>query len=128
MDPRTLSLPSQSVTPKRDKAPRHKPGERFLLGPIPWDWLCAASKAAGRGSGFQVAVALWHLSGLNHKAKTVKLSGSMLREMGIKRHAAYRALETLEAACLVRVERHDGLSPTVTLLGIRHAGGNGCTP
>lgn len=82
------------------------------------DWLCAASKACGRGSGFKVAIALWYLSGLNRQARTVKLSGSVLREFGIERHAGYRGLGALEAAGLVIVERHPGRSPLVTIIDI----------
>lgn len=116
MDPKALAL-SQSTKPiKREKAPRHRTGEHFLRGPIPMDWLCAASIATGHGSGFKVAIALWYLSGLSQQAKTVKLSGSVLRQMGIERHAAYRGLAALEMANLVVVERLTGQSPTVTLL------------
>ncbi len=122
MDPRTLTLPGRSITPKRKKAPRHKSGERFLRGPIPMSWIYAASKASGQGSGFKIAIALWYLSGLNRQAKTVKLSGSVLHEMGIERHAGYRGLEALEQAGLVSVERHPGRSPLVTILSVEEAG------
>lgn len=80
------------------------------------DWICAAAKATGHGSGFKVAIALWYLSGLNHQSKTVKLSGSVLRKMEVDRHAGYRGLTALEQAGLVSVERHSGQSPVVTLL------------
>ena len=85
MDPNKLSLPSRGLAANRKKAPRHKSGERFLRGPIPWSWLCAASKACGTGSGFKVAIVIWYLSGLNGQAKTVKLSGSVLRQMDLPR-------------------------------------------
>jgi len=85
------------------------------------DWLCAASKASGHGSGFKVTIALWYLSGLNRQVKTVKLSGSVLRKMGVERHAGYRGLEALENAGLVSVERCSGQSPLVTLLSIGEA-------
>ena len=68
------------------------------------------------GSGFKVAIALWFLSGLNRQARTVKLSGKVLREMGVGRHAGYRGLDSLEKAGLVSVERRPGQSPLVTLL------------
>ncbi len=116
MDPRALSLTGRPDAPKRGKAPRHKSGEHFLRGPIPMDWICAAAKATGHGSGFKVAIALWYLSGLNHQSKTVKLSGSVLRKMEVDRHAGYRGLTALEQAGLVSVERHSGQSPVVTLL------------
>jgi len=118
MDPKALRLKGRTPIPKKEKAPRHKTGEHFLRGPIPMDWLCAASKASGRGKGFQVAIILWYLSGLNRQAKTVKLSGSALTKMGVKRHAGYRGLEELERAGLVRVARHTGRSPLVTILDV----------
>lgn len=116
MDPNALRLPGCPPSPKREKAPRHKAGERFLRGPIPMAWINAASKAAGKGSGLKVAIAIWYLSGLNRQAKTIKLSSSVLAKMGVKRHAGYRGLEALENAGLVRVERQDGRSPMVTLI------------
>lgn len=80
------------------------------------DWLCAASMAAGKGSGFQVAIAIWYLSGLNKDAKTIRLKPSVLRELGLSRHASYRGLEALEIAGLVSVIRQTGRSPEVTIL------------
>ena len=118
MDPKALSMPKQTVMAKRERAPHHKTGEHFLRGPIPMDWLCAASKASGRGCGFQVGIAIWYLSGLNRQAKTVKLTGSILTKMGVNRHAGYRGLEALEKYGLVSVKRHPGRSPIVTILAV----------
>lgn len=121
MDPKALTLSRSTSHVRRDKAPRHKTGERFLRGPIPMGWLCAAAAASGHGSGFKVAIAIWYLSGLNKQAKTVKLSGSVLRQMSIERHAAYRGLESLEKARLLSVERRPGRSPIVTILDMAEA-------
>ena len=121
MDPSSLSLKGHILPPKKEprkKAPHHKSGEHFLRGPIPMNWLAAASKASGHGSGLGVAIALWYLSGLNQQAKKVKLSSSVLRKMGIERHAVYRGLKTLEKAGLVSVERHAGRLPVVTILSL----------
>jgi hypothetical protein len=122
MDPKALTLPRTTKPIKRDKAPRHRSGEHFLRGPIPMNWIRVASVVSGQGSGFKVAIVLWYLSGLNRQAKTVKLSGSVLREMGVERHAGYRGLEALEDAGLVAVERRPGQSPRVTLLNVGEAG------
>lgn len=100
------------------KAPRTKQGRHFLRGPIPMDWIKAAATASGRGSGIQVAIALWYLSGLHRQARTVKLRSSVLRAMGVDRHAGYRGLRALEKAGLVKVVRHPGRCPVVTLLDI----------
>ena len=116
MNPQSLSITRQSFEPKHRKAPHHKIGERFLRGPIPWSWLCAAAVESGHGSGFKLAIVLWHLSGLNRQSKTIKLSGKIMREMGVDRHATYRGLKSLETAGLVLVERRLGQSPIVTIL------------
>lgn len=100
----------------RDRAPTHSRGERFLRGPIPWWWLSAAAIASGRGSSFKVAVAIWHLSGLNGQRKTIRLSGRALRDLGVSRYSAYRGLTCLEEAGLLKVRRHLGRCPIVTLL------------
>jgi hypothetical protein len=111
------SVPRLNSTPDQ-KAPHPKQGRRFLRGPIPLDWINAATRASGRGSGLQVALALWYLSGLNRQARTVKLRGSVLRAMGLDRHAGYRGLKALENANLIEVERRPGRCPVVTLLDI----------
>ncbi len=121
MDPKALTLSRNTKPVIREKAPRHKSGDHFLRGPIPMNWLYAASAAAGRGSGFQVAIAIWYLSGLNKQARTVKLRGSVLRRIGVDRHAVYRGLEVLEHARLVSVERRPGQSPVVTILDLQEA-------
>ena len=118
MDPKALTLPRKASPIKSTKAPRHKTGERFLRGPIPMNWLCAAAVATRHGSGFKVAMAIWYHSGLNKQARTVRLSGSVLRDMGVERHAGYRGLQALEKAGLVSVVRRPGQSPQVTLLGV----------
>jgi hypothetical protein len=45
-DPKILALktstPSDYAGKKKPKPPRHRQGEKFLKGPIPWSWLCRA--------------------------------------------------------------------------------------
>ncbi len=115
----TLKTPlTPTLSKPESKAPRIKRGRHFLRGPIPMDWINAAATASGRGSGFQVAMALWYLSGLNRQARTIKLRGSVLRKMGVDRHAGYRGLKALEDAKLVRIQRHPGQCPLVTLIDV----------
>jgi hypothetical protein len=120
IDVKNLALESvtNAGSVKAQKAPRTKKGRRFLRGPIPMDWINAAARASGRGSGFQVAIALWYLSGLNREARTIKLRSSVLRSMGVDRHAGYRGLRALEHANLVQVVRHPGQCPMVTLFDV----------
>lgn len=85
-----LALPKGKIHPIKPKAklPRHQAGEKFLKGPIPFDWLCAAAQLPGKS--LQVAMAIWFLAGL-HKSPTVKLSQSVLKDCGVNRHCKYRA-------------------------------------
>lgn len=74
------------------------------------------AKATGHGSGLQVKITLWYLSGLNRQSNTVKLRRSVLRNVAVWRHAGYRKLAALELAGRVSVERRSEQSPIVTLL------------
>ena len=93
--------------------PRHKPGELFLRGPIPFTWLAAAAHQPGKS--LHVGLGLWFLAGIK-KSREIALSGSVLRVLGVNRHSGYRGLNWLEQAGLVRVDRHPGRNPIVTLL------------
>ena len=105
---RKLAVPTQDTGPLRQK----RPG-RFLKGPIPWAWLATAAQQPGKA--LHVAIVIWFLSGLK-KSRTIALPGSVLRTMGVNRHAGYRGLKALEKAALVTVERHPGRNPIVTIL------------
>jgi hypothetical protein len=86
---------------------------KFLRGPIDWPWLTAAARLPG--SALHVAVAIHFLNGFQQTG-TVKLSPSVLRELGLKRHAGYRAVEALEEAGLISAIRRKGCSPIITVL------------
>ena len=90
-------------------------GERFLKGPVPMSWLSRA--AALRGKALHVGLAVWHLVGMR-KSATVSLSRRVLAELGVRRHASYRALKSLEAAGLVSISRRPGCLSRVTLLPV----------
>jgi hypothetical protein len=92
--------------------------EKFLKGPIPWPWLCAA--AAEGGKCLQVGLCLWRLSGAK-RSPTVRLSNLEVEALRVDRHAKSRALKKLEAVGLVSVKRRRGAYPVVTILaeGVR---------
>src|SRR5262249_2891320 len=94
------------------KPPRHKSGDKFLKGPIPWNWITAAAKP--KGKVLHVAMALWFLAGVKRSRK-VKFSVSSLDDMGVDRFAAARALSVLEGLGLVSVVRKSGRKAIVTL-------------
>jgi hypothetical protein len=116
-DPQRFGRPTASKkTQANTKPPHHKPGEKFLKGPIPWNWLALAAKQPGRA--LHVGIALSFLAGLK-RTGTVALSGRVLCELGLDRHAGYRGLAALEKAGLVSVVRHPGRLPVVTLREVR---------
>jgi hypothetical protein len=101
----SLSAPS--------KPPRPKPGAKFLRGPVPLDWLSRAAALPGRS--LHVAMAVWFMAGLR-KSRTVPVSNVTGLQFGLDRNAKYRALEWLENAKLISVERQVGRAPIVTIL------------
>ena len=120
LDTDRLQLPEESrwsgeVLPSK-LPPRHKPGERFLKGPIPWGWLTRAARLPGRA--LHIALALWFKAGAA-KTRMVPLSYEELAELGCKRETARRGLGKLEGEGLVSVDRHPGRCPRVTILEAR---------
>src|SRR5438034_488995 len=115
LDPKRFAMHNVNTTIASRRSPKVARGKRFLEGPIPWAWLMRAAELPGRA--LHTAVALWFLSGVT-RSETVKLSGRPLTELGVDRHAKYRALAALEGAGLVRVTRSPGQNPVVKLLPV----------
>jgi hypothetical protein len=115
-DPEALRLPGEALealgrrTPKRP--PRHRPGEAFLKGPVPWCWLTAAARLPGKA--LQVSLLLWKEAGCR-KSRCVPFCLAHGAALNVSAPAARRALRRLEAAGLVRVEQVPGRALQVTL-------------
>jgi DNA-binding transcriptional ArsR family regulator len=107
--------PAESPSPDAPRMPpRHRPGEHFLRGPIPWSWIAAAGRLPGRA--LHVALVIWRESAMKRNGTiAVSLSGTE-RTFGFDRSTASRGLRALEMAGLVSVIRKAGSNPTVTLL------------
>jgi hypothetical protein len=125
-DVQSLRLPQaglaalQSRTPVRP--PRHRRGEKFLKGPIPWVWL---ERAFGlRGKALQVALLLWFEAGCR-KSRTVRLCLSGHLPTGLNRQSARRGLRALAGAGLVRIAHAPGQGLEVTLLDAPDVRGTG---
>jgi hypothetical protein len=122
-DPEALRMPGaaletlQQRPPK--KPPRHRPGEAFLKGPIPWPWLVAAGRLPGRA--LQVALLLWREAGCR-KSRAVPFCLSHGAELGVSVYGARRAIRHLGAAGLVSVRHSAGRGLEVTLLDLPRAG------
>ena len=104
---------NNKLRPAVPMLPRHKRGETFLKGPVPLGWLAQAACLPGKA--LHVGVFLWFLAGLKNTC-VVLLANGRLSGFGVNRSAKYRALNSLEAAGLVSVQRRRGRSPRVTLL------------
>ena len=120
LDPDRLRLPDSAwkLPAKRKRLPRHRAGETFLRGPIPLDWLHQACLLPGKAVA--VALALWFKAGMSKGqfAVPIALTRTLLRQFGVKdRRTSARALEAMESAGLVSVDRHPGRSPRVTIQG-----------
>jgi hypothetical protein len=78
-------------------------------------WVRLAARLPGKT--WHAASALWFI-GIRSRTKsaTVHLTARTMLQFGLSRPAAYRALAHLEAARLVRVERHRGKRLLVTIL------------
>ena len=113
IDPSRVRLATTSKSAALQRLPRPKAGERFLKGPIPLTWLSTAAKLPGKS--LHVAIAIWLTASLA-KSATASLSNLAALPFGLDRNAKYRALQWLEEAGLIEVERKPGRSPIVTVL------------
>ena len=108
--------------PGSQPIPRHKLGENFLAGPIPWDWLTTAACLPGRA--LQIAMAIW-FSVFVKKSSTVQLGSTVLRQLGVCRKSTYRGLKALEGAGLISCDRGNGRRPFITVLPASGVSTNG---
>ena len=101
----------RSRTSKRP--PRHRQGEQFLKGPIPWPWMKLAMTLPGKA--LHVALILWKESGIRRN-RTIRLNLSAMAKIGIHPDTARRGLRALASLRLVMVKHHPGQALEVTLL------------
>ena len=85
----------------------------FLAGPIPLDWIHKAAELPGKS--LNVAFAIWWLYGMA-KGKPLKLTPLSLNSFCVKREAASAALNRLEMAGLIQLQRSLGKRPTILIL------------
>jgi hypothetical protein len=97
------------------RPPRHRQGEEFLKGPIPWPWLRRALALPGRA--LHVAVLLWKQAGCQ-RSRTVRFRLGGAVDLGIHPDTAKRGLRALGAAGLVSIRHHPGQALEVTLLDV----------
>ena len=93
--------------------PRHRKGETFIKGPIPWAWIHRAMLLPGKA--LHVALLLWKESGIKRN-RTIRFNLSATLTMGMRSGSARRGLRALATAKLVTVRHHPGQALEVTLL------------
>lgn len=116
-DPEQLRLSSDLTAPPKPtrRPPRHKAGEKFLKGPIPWNWMERAMGLPGKA--LHVAILLWRGAGWR-KSRTVRLCLRGELPPGLNRWNARRGLTELENSGLVAILRKPGRGLEVTLLDV----------
>jgi hypothetical protein len=101
----------QSVQLPRQTPPRHRSGELFLKGPVPWLWLGAAARLPGKA--LALSLCLWREAG-RRRRRTVRLCLTRVG-LGVNEQAARRALSSLQEAGLVSAQRRPGRGLQVTI-------------
>ncbi len=81
---------------------------------IPLSWLSRAAKLPGTRYGVHVGALLFYRHGLE-QGKPIKIAHKLLEMLGVNRHAYYRALQAMEVAGLISVQRRRGKKPLVTI-------------
>lgn len=97
----------------RDRAFKPCVTERFIQGPIPYDWVKRANQLPGKAGS--VGISLWFLKGVK-KSDTFLLTQEFDALAGCGRKAIYHALDELEEAGLIKVSSRAGGRPEVTIL------------
>jgi hypothetical protein len=106
-----IDLKALGCRPSRTP-PRHRQGEKFLKGPIPWPWLAAAFPLPGKA--MHLALVLWREAGCR-RSRTVRLCLSGELPPGLSRQSARRALRRLAGAGLITVHRRPGCGLEVVI-------------
>jgi hypothetical protein len=101
-----------TLIPRSADKTRKKKWERKFIS-FPWSWL--ELLRTGRGATYRVALLLiyehWRTGG-----RVIKLTNIMAAEVGVSPDAKIRAVDDLEQAGLVKVDKHPRKSPLITVL------------
>jgi len=126
-DPESLRLPPGMVgdLTRKLRPPRHRRGEAFLMGPIPWAWWASACRLPG--AALQVASVVRFRAGWKGPNAITLGLAEMSEGLGVEPRSARRALVQLELAGLVTALREPGCKPVVSILTVP-AGAEGRKP
>lgn len=106
-------------TPQARRPPRHRPGEAFLRGPIPFSWIAAACRLPG--IGLQVASSFRFLNGRYGGPNRWGLERVALG-LGASVRSVRRALNAAELVGLVEVDREPGCKLVVRFRELSESG------
>ncbi len=115
-----LRLPAELVgdVSGRRRPPRHRPGDPFIKGPIPYAWIASACRLPG--AGLHVAMSYrFYLSRFRFKRRGRRWGLSdVANGLRISDDSARRGLRAAELAGLLAVERVPGCKPAVSVLDL----------
>jgi hypothetical protein len=86
-----------------------------FIPPIPADWFKAVGILPGKAA---VVAAVIRFEAAKRHSSQVKFTGRMTESFGVRHMARQRALDALEAAGLIRIERRRGSSPMITIVDL----------
>jgi hypothetical protein len=87
--------------------------KRFLKGPIPLDWLTAATQLPGKA--INVGIALWWIAGMS-KTGELKLTRQAQLAFNISKDAERDGLRRLQKAGLIELTARPGQRHTVRII------------
>jgi hypothetical protein len=89
-----------------------------FLGPVPAWWIIQAARSGRRRSfgAVTVGLLLWQQYRFRRGEQPLKLTGQTLNKFGLKRRFVSHALDTLEKAGLIRMQKFNYRSPLITIV------------
>lgn len=85
---------------------------RFIRGPIPYDWICKANSLPGKAGA--VGLALWFLAGVKRSHSFI-VTAEAIALSGCTRQAFYRGLKALGGLQLIQETPRKGGRHEVTI-------------
>jgi hypothetical protein len=85
---------------------------RAFIPPLPWRLLCLLAGLPGKA--LVIYLALWRLSRM-YKTRTLDVTSTSLRGLGVSRMQKARGLQVLATAGLLTVDRRPKKNPQVTI-------------
>jgi hypothetical protein len=112
-----LRLPAEMVgtLANRKRPPRHRSGEPFIRGPIPYHWIASACRLPG--AGLRVAMAYRFLC-CRYRSENRWGPNAIARGLRISDDAVRRGLHSAELAGLLSASREPGCKLAVSVLDL----------